>query len=283
MATDDIGLGSALSGFFATAAGIKWVLIIVFCCAFIAGLWWLTFKGRKRYAYRPELWGNIGGVPEVLVADKARPIKIRTKEGINSLIYFKKLKRYLKMPNRLFFVGKKIRFWFRQDGELTPVRPIKIKIFDWKKDQKTGEKIITGNSAEAIKKQAIANEEIFIPAVLEDVNEKFAVMGVKFINEDARLAHVSTAKIIRDMFSVNKFFKEHGATIMMIIGVIALAFAFVLMADGMKEYSAQNEQIASSSSELAKSLDKINEQGINYLERLDTLIKNQGICSNAPT
>ena len=130
---------------------------------------------------------------------------------------------------------------------MTPIMPVKVKTFDIKKDKETGERTIEGESAEKIMKQAKANQEFFVPLVIEDVNERFSVMNVKFINEDARLSHVSTGKIVREMFSMDKFFKEHGATIMLIMGIIVLTFSFVLIVDGMKEYSAQNKDIAAAS------------------------------------
>lgn len=269
---DEVFSGKVLNGAFATAGILKWILIAIVAGLLIFAIFRL-FKSRKKYIYKPEFWGISGGVPDVLMGDKSRPIKVRTKEGINSLMYFKKLKRYLKMPNRLFFLGKRIRFWFRQDGELTPIMPVRVQIRDVKKDKATGHEIIEGESADRIMEQVEKDKEFFCPLVMEDVNERFAVMNVKFINEDARLSHVSTGKIIREMFSMNKFFKEHGATIMLILGVIVLAFAFVLMVDGMKEYSAQNEQIASASSKLAERMEKINEGTIAVLEKLDALIK----------
>jgi uncharacterized membrane protein len=261
----------AMSTGFAIAGIMKWILIGIFAVGAIAGIWYLFARKKKRYIYKTEAWGSVGGVPDVLVSDKARPIKVRTKEGINSLMFFKKMKRYLKMPNRLFFIGKKIRFWFRQDGELTPIMLVKVKFFDFKFDKEAGEKIYVGETAEQMMKQARDNEEIFCPAVMEDVNEKFAVLKVKFINEDARLSHVSTGKIVRDMFSINKFFKEHGATIMMIIGVIVLVFAFILMANGMKDIQDNSASVAEATSKLADRLEKVNEGTIQILERLNAI------------
>lgn len=286
MAEDAVFDPKVIEGAFSVAGILKWVLIVVVAGLLVFGI--IRFlKTRKRYIYKPEFWGISGGIPDVLMGDKARPIKVRTKEGINSLMFFKKLKRYLKMPNRLFFLGKRIRFWFRQDGELTPIMPVKVKVMDLKKDKITGEEIIEGESAEKIMDQVEKEKDFFVPLVMEDVNEKFAVMNVKFINEDARLSHVSTGKIVREMFSLNKFFKEHGATIMLILGIIVLAFAFVLMVDGMKEYSQQNEEIAAASGKLAERIDKINEGTIVVLEKLDSLIKKPTttqttIIQNAP-
>lgn len=255
-----------MTGVFSGVGIMKWVLagIIIIACG--VGVWFL-FKNKTNFRYKPEVWGLAGGLPDVLQADKAKPIRIRTKEGINSLLYFKKLKRYLKMPSRIFFVGKKIRFWYRPDAELTPIQPVKVHFFDRIKIggvQKKHEEML---------KQAEQNQDVFVPLVMEDVNERFAVMQVKFINEDARLSHVSTGKIIRDMFSINKFFKEHGATILMILGVIALAFAFILMADGMKDYNESGATVAEASGKIADRIDKSNEGMTILVDRIDSLIK----------
>jgi hypothetical protein len=257
---------------FAIAGVLKWILIAILIVGLLVGFFFFL-KSRKKYIHKDEIWGSVGGIPDIIINDKSRPIKVRTKEGISSIMFFKKLKRYLKMPNRLFFIGKRIRFWFRQDGELTPIMPVKTKFFDWKFDREAGEKIWVGESAENIMKQARENEEIFCPVVLEDVNEKFACMKVKFINEDARLAHVSAAKIVRDMFSLNKFFKEHGATIMMILGVLVLVFAFVMFVDGTKGMGDNNQAVADALGRVADRFDKVNEGTIQVLERLDSLYK----------
>jgi hypothetical protein len=272
MAEDEIISEKVVSAVFNIAGILKWILIGVLVIAVLVAAYYLLFK-KKRYIHKDEIWGSVGGIPDVILIDKSRPIKVRTKEGISSIMFFKKMKRYLKMPNRLFFNGKRIRFWFRQDGELTPVRPVKVRFFDWKFDKEIGEKVIVGPTADKIMEQVALNESVICPAVLEDVNQKFAVMGIKFINEDARLAHVSTAKIVRDMFSIDKFFKEHGATIMMILGVIALAFAFILMVDGMKGYQEGSLAIVESSGKVAERMDKINEGSIQLLERLNALDK----------
>ena len=268
MAADDIDqLGKNIFGGMLGAAGtIKWVMFGLLCAALLFAIIW-KLKHTKKYIYKPEVWGIVGGVPDLMQMDKGRPISVRTKEGVNSLIYFKRLKRYLKIPNRLFFVGKKIRFWFRQDGELTPIKPIKVGIFDFKKGD------LKENKANEIMEQARKNEDIFIPLMMEDVNEKFAVMGVKYVNEDARLSHVSTGKIIREMFSMNKFLKEHGATILMIMGIIALAFSVILILDATKSYQDSGAGVAESSGKIVDRMDKINMKTDLYIENLDKLIK----------
>jgi len=240
---------------------LKWFAIIAGITLICGGIFWM-WVNRKRYFYINEVWGSDGGIPDVLQTDKARPIKVRTKEGVSSLLYHKKLKKYWKMPLRTFFRGKKIRSWFRPDGELTAVKPVKVHLFEGYP------KPIDGEKAEKIMKQAEKDSKLFIPLVMEDINEKFAVLQVRMIDEDMRLAHTSTAKIVRDMFNVNKFFKEHGATILMIIGVLVMAISLILIIDGAKEYYKGGGDINEGLKTTAESIKKVNEGLVTAVEEL---------------
>lgn len=234
---------------------LKWLGIgILALIVFGGGFWWRWNK--KRYIYTIEVWGSDGGIPDMLIVDKARPVKVRTKEGISSLLYIKKLKRYIKNPPRDFFRNNKIRFWYRKDGELTPIR-IKKPFFRIKKEQP----------------KESEDAQYFVPYVLEDVNERFEVSNVTFINEDARLSHVSTGKIIREMFNIEKFLAKHGNAILLILGVIVMAVALLLVLDGAKDYYGSAGSVASEAGAVSDNLKSLNEAMLQTLEELRTLNK----------
>jgi len=261
---------------------IYWVVIGLILLVGIGGLIFWRIRA-KRYIYKAEIWGSDGGIPDVLIVDKARPVKIRTKEGISSLLFLKKLKRYIKMPSRDFFKNNRVRFWFRKDGELTPMRvkkPLIAKLLEAKPFSKDGE-FKTLNEQEL---QQLENDKaLFVPYVLEDVNKRFECSNVEFINEDMRLSHVSTGKIIREMFNIEKWLKEHGHTILLILGIIVMAISIILILDGSKDYYASANSVSEGTEKFLKRFDQSNELAIQTIEELRSLRKELNNPSPAPS
>ncbi|HEB46963.1 MAG TPA: hypothetical protein ENI22_00655 [Candidatus Pacearchaeota archaeon] len=231
----------------------KWISLIILAVVVLGGGWWWWYS-RKKWSYIPEIWGSVGGVPDIIQVDKGKGIRIQSTEGVASLLYAKKLKRYLKMPQRDFFNEGKIRFWFRKDGELTPIKPIKIHFYDFGKSlEKKKSEII---------KQAEESDELFIPLVLEDVNRKFAVAKVKYIDEDARLTYLSVNRIIRDTWTFQKFWDKHGTTIMAISMLLVFGIVILLILDGFQPYLDKGDVVADKLVELTKTVkDYISGQG----------------------
>lgn len=243
---------------------VKWFSIgLIILVAF--GGFLIYIKRKRRFIYSPEIWGNSGGLPEIIEREKARPVKVQVKQGISSLLFLKKLKRYIKLPDRNFIKGKKIRFWFRGDGELIPIKPIKISIIE----------NITGRLKEKTKEEMLAqakeSEDIIIPACLEDVETKFVVIGVKLVNEDARLAHVYVNRIVEDMFDLKKWLDKYGTHILMILGLLIFAISLILIIDGLKEYYGGASSIGEANTKLIDRMDALNEKTLLIIEGLNKI------------
>jgi hypothetical protein len=249
------GASSMLTVFKWGAIGFGIILFIS-----VIGFWFIR---RKQYVYTCEIWGMKGGVPDTILTDKARQVKIYAKEGVASLLYFKKLKKYIKIPERDFFIGNKIRFWFRKDGDLTAIKTKEAGVFE---ENKPG-KIKVG------KKEIELQDNFYIPLVMEDINQKFAVMNVQYIDEDMRLAHKSTSKIVADMFNIHNWLKEYGHTILIVIAFLILILGAILWMDSVKDYYGAGDSVSKVSEESSQRMVQLNEKMTALIERIDTKVR----------
>jgi len=137
-------------------------------------------------------------------------------------------------------------------------------MFKNKRDKKNEEII---NSAEKV------GEEL-MPMVSENIKQKMALAEVVWVDEDMRLSHVSTAKIIKDMFNFYSFLKEHGATMMLILGVLVMAISMVLVFSSISDFYKDNAKMSEMSGILANRLEEINKNSVDVIVKLNDLTRN---------
>lgn len=241
-----------------------WLTIagIIFVIGLIGGIIGLIYWNRKRYKFKIEVRDEND---DVIATYKARAVVVRKSEGITSLLYIKKLKKYIKFPPRDYLKNNKIKMYYRPDGELSAIKTPKITIIDviTGKRKLRGDEIVA--SAEEVGKE-------LMPLHTENIKQKMALAEVVWVDEDMRLSHVSTAKIIKDMFNFYSFIKEHGAMMLFIIGILMMGVVVVLISSSLMDYYKNQASVSAATEHMADNLDKMNKNSVDLIMKLNDMI-----------